>query len=85
MPTNEPGGISYERALAEMRAWRALAAGNLVMFGYWASTWSSLNGLSERKDPTPFRPLILVGRAMVSCRLRHAKERLQKGRTDGSQ
>ena len=78
MPTNEPGGITYERAVAEMRAWRALAAGNYVMFGYWASTWSLLNDLTERKQACPFQPLVQIGRAMVCGRLRAVKDHLRR-------
>ena len=53
-------------AHAEADAWKALEKGDFMLFGYWASMWLKLNQQSGLNMPSPFYPIVELGRLMVT-------------------
>ncbi len=49
---------------AEDKAWKALAQGQLICFGYWASLWVYLNKMSQLNRRNPFGPLVELAQQM---------------------
>lgn len=51
-------GIAREKAEAKTRALDSLARGGYMMFGYFASIWTTLNRVDGRREPNPFKALV---------------------------
>lgn len=47
---------------AESKAVDSLARYKFLMFGYWAAQWVNLNKLLEKKQPSPFKGFVKMGR-----------------------
>ena len=56
------GRVEQAKKDAIKKALDALGRYKFEMFGYWASKWVSLNKLSDKKDPNPFRELVWLAR-----------------------
>ena len=54
--------IKHEMAIAEAKAWEALAGYKFWMFGYHAAKWVQLSQLLGRPHPSPFRPAVDLAR-----------------------
>lgn len=61
---SHPLVIRHAQAMeeAEAKAWKALAGYKFEMFGYWASTWVSLNHLDDVRRGNPFKQLVVQAR-----------------------
>jgi len=62
--TNTLCNIKAERAIAERKAFRALAGYKFYMFGYWAAAWVKYNALLPKpmKAGNPFKGLVGAAR-----------------------
>lgn len=56
--------VAQERDLARYRAIDALARYKFERFGYWASTWVTLNNLNSHRQPNPFVTLVKLARSL---------------------
>lgn len=57
--------IEEERTIAETKALDSLARYKFVMFGYWAGVWTHLNKLCEKRQPNPFRLLVVEAQCIL--------------------
>lgn len=56
--------IKEAKTNAKYKAIDSLTRYKFMMFGYWAAIWVELNKIDERKEPNPFKQLVLKARQM---------------------